>query len=118
MEGDNKFNEVVTAPQIGKGTDFHVPSNEALKKKADNKQVKSRVYDFQGDKNTQKELYKTDDVFIDPNNDPRNVDDLLKDNMHLKESMIEQIMTMEQYKNIAYMWYRESVKLGKIDKPK
>ena len=52
MEGDNKYNEVVTAPQIGKGTDFHVPSNEALSKKADNKQVKSRVYDFQGDKNT------------------------------------------------------------------
>ena len=38
--------------------------------------------------------------------------------MQLKESMIEQIMTMEQYKNIAYMWYRESTKLVKIDKTK
>jgi hypothetical protein len=38
--------------------------------------------------------------------------------MQLKESMIEQIMTMEQYKNIAYMWYRESIKLGKLDNSK
>jgi hypothetical protein len=37
MGGNKKFKEVVTAPHIGKGTDFHVPSNEALSKKADNK---------------------------------------------------------------------------------
>jgi hypothetical protein len=58
-DGDKKYNEIVTAPQIGKGSDFHVPSNEALRTKADNKQIKSRVYDFQGtnQKGSQKELF-------------------------------------------------------------
>jgi hypothetical protein len=34
---DKKYNEVVTAPSVAKGTDFHVPSNEVLRTKADNK---------------------------------------------------------------------------------
>lgn len=42
--------------------------------------------------------------------DPRDVDDLLNENVQLKEQMIEQIMTLDQYKNVAYMWFNEMQK--------
>jgi hypothetical protein len=53
------------------------------------------VYDYQGDHENRPKLYETDDIVIDERNDPRNEHDLLQENMTLKESMIEQIMTME-----------------------
>lgn len=49
---------------------------------------------------------------IEEKDDPRHVEDLYRENMQLKEQMIEQIMTLEQYKNVAYVWLNEMQKQG------
>ena len=40
--------------------------------------------------------------------DPRDFEDIQKENMDLKEQMIHQMMTLEQYLNVATMWIEEN----------
>ena len=46
--------------------------------------------------------YQSDDP-----EDPRTLNDLEKENIDLKEQMIHQMMTLEQYLSVASMWLVE-----------
>jgi hypothetical protein len=43
---------------------------------------------------------------LEPLDDPRTITDLERENIALKEQMIHQMVTLEQYLSIAYVWYK------------
>ena len=54
--------------------------------------------------------YQEEDIKLlqeDEIDDPRHLTDIEKENMDLKEQMIHQMMTLEQYLSVAYMWVEE-----------
>lgn len=46
---------------------------------------------------------------VDPKEieDPRSLEDIEKENMDLKEQFLHQMMTLESYLNVAYLWMAE-----------
>lgn len=40
--------------------------------------------------------------------DPRNIGDLERENIDLKEQMIHQMVTLEQYLSVAYLWFKDN----------
>ena len=61
-------------------------------------------------KNYYQKVERKDLRAIDPDdmNDPRTLDDIEQENLDLKEQMIHQMMTLEQYLSVAYLWHAEN----------
>ena len=61
-------------------------------------------------KNYYQKVERKDLRAIDPDDidDPRTLDDIEQENLDLKEQMIHQMMTLEQYLSVAYLWHAEN----------
>lgn len=53
------------------------------------------------------DFYDSENEFNDLE-DPRNIGDLERENIDLKEQMIHQMVTLEQYLSVAYLWFKDN----------